>query len=668
MSAGTPLRTKRQAEAQREAYMNSLKMEVSNIQKNYNANEIYKATGTASIPKSTETITERASDDEGKKLLIRNAVVSAGIMNSFVADNFLATLGSDDLTFFLSHQAPILEGFKPKNVPATVFGNYFKKYQKKFGETLGIEYGLQQGGGTGFAMDATLMQKALTENRAGLEQLKVQVSQTFDRATAKTYIDTIDALLAKMPTQEEFRKIEQLEADEKQKAYEDLGAFLENLPDMKSLVASAQHHQVSPQDPRFTQAEKKVQERLKQKEVEEAMRKTAEANAQLKQFKALLSAQKPKLIKDLATRQDLSGASPEQLAIVAELLQVDQGIIDSGDVELLKNAILAQATVLDANEPADLKGKTHGVVGPEGTTPTPGATVYDPVDDIPDDLKQAYADIASTGHLESADAVVGMDQQSLETYLNALHHDIARAVGRADVFPILDAQGDLHFIDVDDLLDLSPDDLWDSMNMLIQASVGPAPAPAQAQAGFPPVPQTGQPKGNGLRGRGLRKTPVEKSDGYVKPVQYTQFGRYMIHHPKLKQGILQMKTPKGGAIKALPSVYLSPRVKDTMLTLVGNGIPSLEDFDKLTHDEKDQLHHITKHAEYEKATIPKGNMDKEDQMIHKFTVLKGELLAGNNNKQLLKEFKSMLIKFVEDGRIPRRQANEILVELAKEGM
>jgi hypothetical protein len=175
-----------------------------------------------------------------------------------------------------------------------------------------------------------------------------------------------------------------------------------------------------------------------------------------------------------------------------------------------------------------------------------------------------------------------------------------------------------------------------------------------------------------MRGRGLgksrAKTPVEKSNGYEKPVQYTQFGRYLIHHPKLKQGILQLKTPKGGAIKALPTEYLTPRLKDVMITLVGNGSPSLESFDRLTADEKDKLHHITKHSQYEKVSIPRGHLDKEDQMLHKFTILKGELMAGNNNKQLLKEFKSMLIKFVEDGRIPRRQAHEILLELAREGM
>jgi hypothetical protein len=201
MSAGAPQRNKRQAQAQRQAYMNSLRLEASNIQKNYNANEIYKATGTASIPKATENPTEKGSSMEGRKQMIKDALVSAGIMNSFVADNFLADLADEDLTFFLSHQGAILEGFKPKNVPAPVFKAYFRKYQKKFGDTLGIEYGLQQDNGGQFAMDATLMGKAITENREALEAFKDELDAKFDRATASKYKAQADALLSKMPTE-----------------------------------------------------------------------------------------------------------------------------------------------------------------------------------------------------------------------------------------------------------------------------------------------------------------------------------------------------------------------------------------------------------------------------------------------------------------------------------
>jgi len=47
----------------------------------------------------------------------------------------------------------------------------------------------------------------------------------------------------------------------------------------------------------------------------------------------------------------------------------------------------------------------------------------------------------------------------------------------------------------------------------------------------------------------------------------------------------------------------------------------------------------------------------------KKNILRGEIIAGNDNHSIIKEFKVMLMKFMTEGRIPRRQANEILQEL-----
>jgi hypothetical protein len=678
MSAGTPQRNKRQAQAQRQAYMNSLRLEASNIQKNYNANEIYKATGTASIPKATENPTERGSSMEGRKQLIKEAIVSAGIMNSFVADNFLADMSDDDLTFFLSHQQAILEGFKPKNVPAPVFRAYFRKYQKKFGETLGIEYGLQTGGGADFGLDATLMLKAITENRDSLVAMKEQLDRTFDKQTASQYKGQVDALLAKMPTQEEFERIQQIEdADAKEEALRALSQELESIGDLGDLQQrfdELDRSNLPNDDARIGQVfgarEQALIQRQQQQALQEEMARVRDANKMTKRNQQLgrFIAQQVKQSKttDYKLPENLT---PNTLYTIAEQLGVSPDILESGDADAIKNAVdeavervnagLAPAPESESDEePVAVEGKVEGDLG-----------VSPELDDgdIPPLLQEAYArhrdDIPSWEEYEGADA----DER--DNILGQIQGMIGSEVGNDAVFPVV-RNGNLYLMSADEFRTISTDAQRDTWGLIGQRRRRPQPPLRSRPSSV--ADQMADTIGAGMRGRGLGrskpKTPVEKSDGYEKPVQYTQFGRYLIHHPKLKQGILQMKTPKGGAIKALPSEYLTPRLKDTMLTLVGNGSPSLEQFDRLTADEKEKLHHITKHSQYEKVSIPRGHMDKEDQMLHKFTILKGELLAGNNSKQLLKEFKSMLIKFVEEGRIPKRQAHEILVELAKEGM
>lgn len=724
MSAGTPQRNKRQAQAQRQAYMNSLRLEASNIQKNYNANEIYKATGTAAIPKATENPTERGSSMEGRKQLIKESLVSTGIMNSFVADNFLADLSDDDLTFFLSHQQAILEGFKPKNVPAAVFKAYFKKYQNKFGETLGIEYGLQQGSGGDFAMDAALMMKAITENREALEAFKEEISAKFDKETASKYKAQADSLLSKMPTQAEFDQIQRLDEEQRQEAYEELSGLLGNLPDFENLLAVARLRGIDQDSELFSDAEKSIQRNKELEALADMRFALADSEQELRrgrfdlkdllrkarereeEIEGILTGQSDydKLVEDTRQRQDeidtslalgdllrqtkdkasaiqdfSKGGLPvdeDELFDLGQKLGVDQEILDSGDEDLIRTAIQRALVESDAGV-----GVEYETLSPE--LPLEGFFL------LPEEFQQLFEKV----DIPDPDAFFRRPADVRRKIIQSLERSLQENGGPEEVFPI-ESEG--VFVNAKDLL-IRPAEVQRDTLRVMTPLVRPRPrgrakspstrrdlTGAEARArrssedtvgGVPPAgtaSQMASTLGAGMRGRGLSrskpKTPVEKSDGYEKPVQYTQFGRYLIHHPKLKQGILQLKTPKGGAIKALPTEYLTPRLKETMLTLVGNGSPTLEQFDRLTADEKEKLHHITKHSQYEKVSIPRGHMDKEDQMVHKFTILKGELLAGNNSKQLLKEFKSMLIKFVEEGRIPRRQANEILIELAREGM
>jgi hypothetical protein len=693
MSAGTPQRTKRGAQAQRQAYMNSLRLEASNVQKNYNANEIYKATGTASIPKATENSTEKGSSMEGRKQLIKEALVSAGIMNSFVADNFLADMSDDDLTFFLSHQGAIIEGFKPKNVPAPVFRAYFRKYQKKFGETLGIEYGLQTGGGADFGLDATLMAKAITENREALEAMKEQLDRTFDRETARQYKGQVDALLEKMPTQEEFQRIQAIEdADAREEALTALSHELEQIGDLGDLRQRYNELDRSnlPEDARIGQVfgsrEQEILRRQQQEALEEEMRRVREASIETERDRQLEEVLRNTLSKATKLRGSVARDLPldeDELFDLGHQLGVDQDILDSGDDDLIRKAIERASVEQDAGVGEPVRGDVNEGVSTE--LPLEGFQL------LPADYQDLYESVADD--IPDPNAFTQRPADTRRQILQSLARTLQDRLGGAEeVFPVVEGGGG-RFVTVGALLGLPLETQAESLRIMtppIRRRRAKSPTTrrdltgAEARArrssedtvgGVPPAggaSEMASTLGSGMRGRGLSrskpKTPVEKSDGYEKPVQYTQFGRYLIHHPKLKQGILQLKTPKGGAIKALPTEYLTPRLKDTMLTLVGNGSPSLEQFDRLTAEEKEKLHHITKHSQYEKVSIPRGHMDKEDQMVHKFTILKGELLAGNNSKQLLKEFKSMLIKFVEEGRIPKRQAHEILVELAKEGM
>jgi hypothetical protein len=97
-------------------------------------------------------------------------------------------------------------------------------------------------------------------------------------------------------------------------------------------------------------------------------------------------------------------------------------------------------------------------------------------------------------------------------------------------------------------------------------------------------------------------------------------------------------------------------------SLVGGGVPSYEDINALSKDGKSKFARVCNTCRVDSPAIPKmkGEGEAEED---RFNILRGEIIAGNDNPKIAKEFKVMLLKLVADGRIPRRQATEILHEL-----
>jgi hypothetical protein len=167
--------------------------------------------------------------------------------------------------------------------------------------------------------------------------------------------------------------------------------------------------------------------------------------------------------------------------------------------------------------------------------------------------------------------------------------------------------------------------------------------------------------GRGIGGR--KKSAVERSSGYKKPAAYKQLGRYLVNHHKLGDGILMIKSPSGAAVKQIPTQSISSNYADALSYIASGHPPPLDLFDRLSKEEKTHLHNVVKHSRVEGTGVPNPQKEDEDKDIHRFHILQGEIIAGNDSTPLAREFKGLLIKLMRQGRIPRREGNEILEEL-----
>jgi hypothetical protein len=196
----------------------------------------------------------------------------------------------------------------------------------------------------------------------------------------------------------------------------------------------------------------------------------------------------------------------------------------------------------------------------------------------------------------------------------------------------------------------------------------------QREARHPPQGGEHKEGGKGLKGCGLAKpkrvrnyATAGKIEGeMVKPKPYVPFGRFVINKPKLNQDILQIRRISGGALKDMPTQRVSKGVAHILKSVCGGVIPHIDHITGLGAKDQEHLYKILNNAHIDNVPVPTPKTD-DAKAIDRFDILKGEILAGNDNKTLVREFKVLLMKLVQSGRIPRREAHEVLTDLTALG-
>jgi len=180
-------------------------------------------------------------------------------------------------------------------------------------------------------------------------------------------------------------------------------------------------------------------------------------------------------------------------------------------------------------------------------------------------------------------------------------------------------------------------------------------------------------QGNGMRrgimGRGLGSFSFDSNYGVEEEPKYMQFGKLIMNKQKLDKGIVSLKRPAGSYLPGLPSQRVSNKLASLLKTITGGGIPSFDELNGLDADEKAYLNKVAKVSNISsKISIPSPNKDADEKLINEFEILRGEIMAGNDNKDLIKKFKVKLVDMSNKQLLPKQQARELLMDLASMGL
>jgi hypothetical protein len=55
--------------------------------------------------------------------------------------------------------------------------------------------------------------------------------------------------------------------------------------------------------------------------------------------------------------------------------------------------------------------------------------------------------------------------------------------------------------------------------------------------------------------------------------------------------------------------------------------------------------------------------EKEDQDLRRFSILQGEVIAGNNSSQIINELKQLLLKLSNNGLISKNDRDQVLFNI-----
>jgi len=146
---------------------------------------------------------------------------------------------------------------------------------------------------------------------------------------------------------------------------------------------------------------------------------------------------------------------------------------------------------------------------------------------------------------------------------------------------------------------------------------------------------------------------------------YKQFGKYVMHYPHLiNSNVFNVKYPSLGSIPAIKPKTITDDYKDFVLDIFDTGKMNERLFNILDNDEKTHFHKVCKGAGLlELFKLKKSDTGEEKDDLDRFNLLKGSFIAGNNGESVIRELRSLITKFIHEGRITKNEGLSLLMEI-----
>lgn len=160
-------------------------------------------------------------------------------------------------------------------------------------------------------------------------------------------------------------------------------------------------------------------------------------------------------------------------------------------------------------------------------------------------------------------------------------------------------------------------------------------------------------RGNGIKfGGGIAPDP---------DIRYERLGKYLVHMPSLRKHILNVKYPSLVSVPRIPQKVISPELAEMLQDLLATGQLNPKLYAALSKQDKDYFADIAHLCQVGSKLGVSKKEDNED--MQRFAVLRGQILAGNDAPQVVKELKYLTLKLLNEGKFSKKSAHDLLTEI-----
>ena len=148
--------------------------------------------------------------------------------------------------------------------------------------------------------------------------------------------------------------------------------------------------------------------------------------------------------------------------------------------------------------------------------------------------------------------------------------------------------------------------------------------------------------------------------------EYIPFGKYLLSLKQLSKGRFMLRTKSRNPILSFKTIVLTRRTKAIVQKLLQDIDVSFEEVDALNDDERNVINQIVEKTEINtRLRIPNTKKTQLEKDLHKFNVLRGSIISGGDNVEMLKDFRRLLLHLTNENYISKKESNEVLLEMLK---